>query len=127
MVSKASDDFPDPLTPVTMTSLPEGKVTSTFFRLCVRAPRTTRGPRAGGLLLNVPTVSYFRETVSRKCYYLGSRGTKQNGHARAVYSHFRFGRCRTGLASRRSPLDVSNRSERRRDGRPERIRRQEVC
>src|SRR5262249_5147453 len=42
MVSKASDDFPDPLTPVTMTSLPTGSVKSMFFRLCVRAPRTTR-------------------------------------------------------------------------------------
>src|SRR6266545_2065142 len=42
MVSKASDDFPDPLTPVTMISLPTGRVRSMFFRLCVRAPRTTR-------------------------------------------------------------------------------------
>ena len=41
MVSKASEDFPDPLTPVTMISLPTGSVTSMFLRLCVRAPRTT--------------------------------------------------------------------------------------
>src|SRR5437870_842709 len=32
-----------------MTSLPCGSVTSTFFRLCVRAPRTMSGPRAGCL------------------------------------------------------------------------------
>src|SRR5262245_24290927 len=38
-VSKASDDFPDPLTPVTTTSLSRGISTSTFFRLFSRAPR----------------------------------------------------------------------------------------
>src|SRR6266568_4131283 len=42
MVSKASDDLPDPLTPVTMISFPTGSVRSIPFRLCVRAPRTTR-------------------------------------------------------------------------------------
>src|SRR5215208_3512813 len=41
MVSKASEDFPDPLTPVTIISLPTGSVTSMFLRLWVRAPRTT--------------------------------------------------------------------------------------
>src|SRR5882757_6228739 len=41
MVSKASDDLPDPLTPVTMISVPTGSVRSMFLRLCVRAPRTT--------------------------------------------------------------------------------------
>jgi hypothetical protein len=50
MVSKASEDFPEPLTPVTITSFPDGIVTSIFFRLCVRAPLTTMGPRAGGVL-----------------------------------------------------------------------------
>src|SRR6187549_666050 len=38
-VSKASDDFPDPLTPVTTMSLSRGISTSTFFRLFSRAPR----------------------------------------------------------------------------------------
>src|SRR5262245_660103 len=42
MVSKANDDFPDPLTPVMMMSFPPGSETSIFLRLCVRAPRTTR-------------------------------------------------------------------------------------
>src|SRR5688572_15264331 len=32
--------LPDPATPVTTTSTPSGMSTSTFFRLCVRAPRT---------------------------------------------------------------------------------------
>jgi hypothetical protein len=39
-VSNASDDLPDPLTPVMTTSERGGSVTSTFLRLCVRAPRT---------------------------------------------------------------------------------------
>src|SRR3954471_18927479 len=32
--------FPDPATPVTTTSTPSGMSTSTFFKLCARAPRT---------------------------------------------------------------------------------------
>src|SRR5262245_21257183 len=38
-VSKARDDLPDPLTPVTTMSLSRGISTSTFFRLFSRAPR----------------------------------------------------------------------------------------
>src|SRR6185295_5679529 len=35
-----SELLPDPATPLTTTSTPSGMSTSTFFRLCVRAPRT---------------------------------------------------------------------------------------
>src|SRR4030095_8810840 len=42
MVSKASEDFPEPLKPVTTTSWLRGIVTLMFLRLCSRAPRTTR-------------------------------------------------------------------------------------
>ena len=35
-----SELLPDPATPVTTTSTPSGMSTLTFFRLCVRAPRT---------------------------------------------------------------------------------------
>src|SRR4051794_29754944 len=38
MVSKASDDFPEPLKPVITTSLSRGIVSVRFFRLCSRAP-----------------------------------------------------------------------------------------
>src|SRR5512139_1582294 len=38
-VSNASDDLPEPLTPVTTTSLSRGISTSTFFKLFSRAPR----------------------------------------------------------------------------------------
>src|SRR5450755_3420691 len=41
MVSKASDDLPEPLGPVKTTILPRGRLTLTFFRLCCRAPTTT--------------------------------------------------------------------------------------
>src|SRR5574344_870 len=40
MVSKASDDLPDPDRPVMTVRLWRGMVTSTFFRLCTRAPNT---------------------------------------------------------------------------------------
>src|SRR5437879_13873074 len=41
MVSKASDDLPEPESPVKTTSLSRGMVRSTSFRLCSRAPRMT--------------------------------------------------------------------------------------
>src|SRR5438309_12066722 len=50
MVSKASDDFPDPDSPVKTTTLARGMVRSMSFRLCSRAPLITisvcwpRGP-----------------------------------------------------------------------------------
>src|SRR5450759_736643 len=39
MVSKASDDLPDPESPVKTTSLSRGIDSVTFLRLCSRAPR----------------------------------------------------------------------------------------
>src|SRR2546425_10727188 len=41
MVSKASDDFPEPDSPVITTSWSRGISRSTFLRLCSRAPRMT--------------------------------------------------------------------------------------
>src|SRR5215813_3424384 len=38
MVSKASDDFPEPLKPVITTSLSRGMESVRFLRLCSRAP-----------------------------------------------------------------------------------------
>src|SRR6476659_5788495 len=40
MVSKASDDFPEPDSPVNTISSSRGISRSTFLRLCSRAPRT---------------------------------------------------------------------------------------
>src|SRR5688572_20390354 len=70
MVSNASDDLPEPLTPVMMISLPDGSVTSTFFRLCVRAPRTTSGARGDVLTAGEPTVANIRKTVRLQSYLL---------------------------------------------------------
>src|SRR6267154_2115882 len=39
-----SELLPDPATPVTTTSTPSGRSTSTFWRLCVVAPRTSSAP-----------------------------------------------------------------------------------
>src|SRR3989454_3691775 len=41
MVSKASEDLPEPESPVRTTSWSRGSSTSMFLRLCSRAPRTT--------------------------------------------------------------------------------------
>src|SRR5215467_6215532 len=48
MVSKARDDFPDPLRPVMTTSLSRGISTSMFLRLCSRAPLMTIFFMCGG-------------------------------------------------------------------------------
>src|ERR1700722_17068870 len=53
MVSKASEDLPEPDRPVITTRLSRGIATSMFLRLCSRAPRTTmdpaiHDPRSGG-------------------------------------------------------------------------------
>src|SRR6185437_8358557 len=39
MVSKASEDLPEPDSPVMTTSCSRGRSSETFFRLCSRAPR----------------------------------------------------------------------------------------
>jgi hypothetical protein len=49
MVSKASDDFPDPETPDITVSLPCGISQSMPFKLWVRAPRITIASFTGGL------------------------------------------------------------------------------
>ena len=49
-MSLTSVDLPEPDTPVTATNSPSGKATSTFWRLCSRAPEdgqlASRGARA---------------------------------------------------------------------------------
>src|SRR5438128_11288036 len=47
MVSKASDDLPEPETPVMTTNLLGGMTTSMFLRLCSRAPRMTMESMVG--------------------------------------------------------------------------------
>src|SRR4029077_15466391 len=47
IVSKASDDLPDPETPVMTTNLLRGTTTSMFLGLCSRAPRMTMDSMCG--------------------------------------------------------------------------------
>ena len=56
------------LTPVKMTSLPAGSVTSTFLRLCVRAPFTTRGLRPRPFGATGASVSGFGTSVRGRSY-----------------------------------------------------------
>ncbi len=55
MVSKASDDLPEPDSPVMTVRLSRGMSTSTFLRLCSRAPRTLMLPAIW--LLRTPAAS----------------------------------------------------------------------
>src|SRR3974390_3583960 len=52
MVSKASDDLPEPESPVNTTSLSRGMATSMFLRLCSRAPRIAIVRASRGVLLD---------------------------------------------------------------------------
>src|SRR5215467_1281388 len=69
MVSKASEDLPEPESPVMTTSLSRGISTSMFLRLCSRAPLTTilsiRAPHAhrahGGALWYHALSTVFRQ------------------------------------------------------------------
>ena len=47
-MSLTSVDLPEPLTPVTVVNRPSGMLTSMFFRLFSRAPRTTISPFMAG-------------------------------------------------------------------------------
>jgi hypothetical protein len=53
-MSLTSVDLPEPDTPVTQVNTPSGISTSTFFRLCSRAPRRLSDPRAGGARFAAP-------------------------------------------------------------------------
>src|ERR1700682_2729453 len=54
MVSKASEDFPDPESPVKTTSLSLGIVRSISFKLCSRAPRMTISVCCAAAFLDLP-------------------------------------------------------------------------
>src|SRR5216684_301096 len=58
MVSKASDDFPEPLGPVTTVNLPSGRSTSTPLRLFWRAPQTSTQFAAAGSVTHFFSVTF---------------------------------------------------------------------
>src|SRR4051812_3050470 len=69
MVSNARLDLPEPLSPVITTRLSRGSVTSTFFRLCSRAPRIVSwlviAPRGTGGALAAGGVTIGRRAARR--------------------------------------------------------------
>ena len=69
MVSNASDDFPDPQTPVTTISFPVGSVRSMFYRWLVRAPRMVMYPfrRAGVSGICSQQVANSNATATVQC------------------------------------------------------------
>src|SRR5262245_33147370 len=73
-VSNANDDFPDPLTPVTTTSLSRGISTSTFFRLFSRAPRISIVVRIGPSSTGVEHVRGLFDALEAALRQLERRG-----------------------------------------------------
>src|SRR6476620_11293806 len=91
MVSNASEDFPEPETPVTTVSALCGISTSMFLRLCTRAPRTTMLSLETGVdidegdyaLPGIHTDALRRTTESS--YYKGDCGVVRPGsHDRGI-------------------------------------------
>src|SRR5438046_10508498 len=58
MVSKASDDLPEPLGPVTTVNFPSGRSTSTPLRLFWRAPRTSTQPHSDSAAIRSFSVTF---------------------------------------------------------------------
>src|SRR6188474_373492 len=85
MVSNASDDLPDPDSPVTQTSALRGMRTVTFFRLCSRAPWTTS---ASVWLIGASL--YPGEQTFGNGLLVGAarhRTRRSHGRARALYGY----------------------------------------
>src|SRR5258708_38094760 len=63
MVSKASDDLPEPESPVKTTRRPRGISRVTSLRLCSRAPRTTIDVCTSPVATDVPLSTSLAEGV----------------------------------------------------------------
>src|SRR6266576_3803069 len=75
IVSNASDDFPEPDSPVNTTRAFRGSSTSMFLRLCSRAPRTMRA--SPGIDFEASRVMVLRST----------RGLPAGGSGRGRYGY----------------------------------------
>src|SRR4029077_1171872 len=82
MVSKASDDLPDPDSPVITTRLSRGKSTSMFLRLCSRAPRMRMD--CIGLNLASPSKGFYRHRRIRAEYKENNTLTQRTQGPRGV-------------------------------------------
>src|ERR1700761_773105 len=88
MVSNASDDLPDPESPVITVSVSRGISTSTFLRLCSRAPRMVmffsmgfHSDGAGGTRTLASGDDHRNRVVTRSCQHSG-RGEHQRPASR---------------------------------------------
>src|SRR5882757_7844049 len=96
MVSKASEDLPEPERPVMTVSLLRGISTLMFFRLCWRAPRTV-------ILLmlitkKIPPAHRERFAVRRKLlfYLKGHSFASVGGHEAPAAENFSVSQTKTG-------------------------------
>src|SRR4029450_2792325 len=94
MVSNASDDLPEPDSPVITTSWSRGISRSTFLRLCSRAPRMTI------------------RSLAMAVYYTAATSTRRGGDPRQRRGGHR--RVRTGDAGPRGQPEESETREGRR-------------
>ena len=79
MVSKASDDLPDPLNPVITVSVLRGISTEMFFKLCWRAPRTVM------LLIAIKTGTLGRAGFTPRRESLGECTVRSAGEVAQLY------------------------------------------
>src|SRR5688572_1844933 len=87
MVSKASEDLPEPDRPVITTRLSRGRSRSTFLRLCSRAPRTEMYLWSAMPLRRLSIIESPGRPVSnrlRLCRYSGGR-VEARSRRRRIY------------------------------------------
>src|SRR6185369_11771518 len=101
MVSKASEDLPEPDRPVNTTRLSRGMATSMFFRLCSRAPRMViwRASRASLLLRSAIAFGTLYST-----YRLGFSCTQAKTRRRPGKNAGPFGPAFNGRRQKADPL-----------------------
>src|SRR3984893_14557122 len=135
MVSKASDDFPEPDSPVNTTSLSRGISTSMFLRLCSRAPRmiiarVLEPAVCWRFALITSSISAFPGALAAAC--VGARifrkpGSDANGCARNIgrtRGDFQCslyainGLCGTGCSADAAGRQIGAQTKRQAEGRP---------
>ena len=80
MVSKTSDDLPEPETPVKTVSRRLGMSRSTPWRLLARAPRTRMAPQGDDATSPQPAAFLTRAAIRSSCSGVSSRMANEVGH-----------------------------------------------
>src|SRR5271168_3330459 len=102
MVSKASEDLPEPESPVMTVRLLRGISTLIFFRLCCRAPRTTSlvRPMVSAALPPQEPLAHGRHTATRITFNISRMSLIRSMKGRAWNGkHLRFSEYRIHLTS----------------------------